>query len=176
MTDTQQLSLFGDETGPNCLFPHVKPLTGYNYGCRCQRCRIEHVAYHRNKRKKDYRPCPPCQFCGNLSAGRLYPVCSRCRTPFMKRCMTSGLDWQWVLDKHLRSSCGICHCALNMSSIGGPGSWQVDHDHAIATKVTAKSARDVICGPCNSKLGHIEKAFAQNVFEAILDYMKRHTK
>lgn len=175
MTDIQQLSLFGDQMPPNCLFPNNKPMTGYRYGCRCRRCYETNLSYQR-RYNKTHTPYPPCVFCGNLSVNRLYPVCFRCRTPFMKRCIAARLDWQWILEKHLRSTCGICHCALNMSAIGGPGSWQVDHDHAIARLVTPESARDVICGPCNSKLGHIEKAFAQNVFQLILDYMKRHTK
>lgn len=159
--------------GP-CVVPHLRASTGYQYGCRCPRCVGWYVRYWQFAKTKYVKPSKRhrCQSCAKPHPGK-YPICVSCMTPFMLRCYKSRLPWDWVRQQIDRASCAICATLINMDADGSSGRhWQVDHDHRISTTVTAKSVREVLCGPCNSKVGHYEATVKAGLLDRMLRYLE----
>lgn len=48
----------------DCQYPHLSGVTGYGYGCRCDRCREAAVARNRKNSQLRYAKCPPCEVDG----------------------------------------------------------------------------------------------------------------
>lgn len=74
----------------SCLFPHLKPLSGYTYGCRCDRCRMYWNHYNRKLRcrcdecrerreRQPVRTMSPCTTCGYVTSTADGFCSSRCR-------------------------------------------------------------------------------------------------
>ena len=164
---SEVLTLF-ETRGHFCQFPTKKASTGYTYGCRCDRC----VEWSREY-EKSYNRTVKCHYCQE-SVNRLkpYPVCHLHETGFMKRCRKFG--WDWILSKITHGRCEICDVPFMMGSSGGPGNWQVDHDHSQGERVDPKNARGLLCGSCNSRLGHYEAALRDGQMPAIIAYIDHY--
>ncbi len=166
------LTLFEIEES-SCQFPTKKASTGYQYGCRCDRCVKWHDNYYPTYFAANWHI--QCHYCDNLVAKKKQiPVCHLHETAFMKRCRQFG--WQWILSKINHGRCEICDCLFMMGASGGPGNWQVDHDHEHGKKVTPENARGLLCGSCNSRLGHYEAALRDGQVPAILAYIERYSQ
>jgi len=160
--------------GTECCMPRKKPSTGYQYGCRCNRCLDWYVTYWKFNKSKYTREStkPICPQCGQRHIKTQFPICKQCWTPFIKRC--SGLPWSWVKRQIERSACFICETPIDMNQPGKGGRhWQVDHDHRISRWVRKESVREVLCGPCNSKVGHIEAARDAGLLHKIIEYTEQ---
>ena len=175
---TIQLELFGNETQTSCKYPRLKRSSAYAYGCRCEDCVITY-----RKRSKQFleqkRGSKECEFCKRqFSNSNIYPVCHQCITPFMERTRIMKVLWSQVLTWIKRSSCGICGCQFNMDRAGGPGSWQIDHDHNKGRTPNHNNYRDVLCGPCNSGIGALEANIRRCLITEVKgpfgEYLKRH--
>ena len=169
---TETLTLFEIENG-TCQFPTKKASTGYKYGCRCDRCVKWNEDYYGNY-------CAPnsmieCHYCSQpVPKTKRLPVCHLHETGFMRRCRRFG--WDWILSKITHGRCEICESPFMMGASGGPGNWQVDHDHKLGERVTVWNARGLLCGSCNSRLGHYEAALRDGQMPAILAYIEHYKK
>ena len=169
---TEALTLFEIEFG-TCQFPTKKASTAYIYGCRCDRC----VDQHKNYARRYFRPdaMMECYYCDEqMLKTKQLPVCHLHETNFMRRCRRFG--WDWILSKIKHGRCEICDCSFMMGASGGPGNWQVDHDHEQGERVTVENARGLLCGSCNSRLGHYEAALREGQMPAILAYIEHYKK
>ncbi len=175
---TDQLQLFEERTKSSCQFPHLKRSSAYNYGCRCDECVNTYREYSKkflNGKRGSYL----CDFCQKeLLTPSIYPVCYQCITPFITRTRLMKVIWSQVYNWIQRSSCGICKTQFNMDRAGGPGSWQIDHDHAKGKLPNSDNYRDVLCGPCNSGIGALEANIRRGLITQVEgpfgDYLARH--
>jgi hypothetical protein len=175
---THQLELFGNETENSCKYPRLKRSSAYAYGCRCEDCTTTYREYCKRflKQKKGARNCDFCkrQFSGNA----IYPVCHQCITPFMERARLIKVAWSQVIEWIERSSCGTCGCQFNMDRAGGPGNWQIDHDHSKGRTANHDNYRDILCGPCNSGIGALEANIRRGLITQVKgpfgEYLSRH--
>jgi hypothetical protein len=166
------LTLFEIENG-TCQFPTKKASTAYVYGCRCNRCMKHHMEYYGTYRSPNL--WTQCHYCDQtVHKTKQLPVCHLHETPFMKRCRRFG--WDWILSKINHGRCEICNSRFMMGASGGSGNWQVDHDHNQGERVTVENARGLLCGSCNSRLGHYEAALRDGQMPAILAYIEHYNK
>ena len=163
---SEVLTLF-ETDGDICQFPTKKASSAYVYGCRCNRCMEHHRQYYGSYMMRD------CYYCDQqVSKTKSLPVCHLHETGFMKRCRQFG--WDWILSKIKYGRCEICDSPFMMGASGGPGNWQVDHDHNQGERVTVDNARGLLCGSCNSRLGHYEAALRDGQMPAILAYIEHY--
>ena len=175
---TDQLQLFGDELEAFCKYPRLKRSSAYAYGCRCESCVTTYRNYCERFREQK-RSSRECEFCKRqFTNNALYPVCHQCITPFMERARLMRVAWSQVLAWIERSSCGICGCQFNMDRSGGPGSWQIDHDHNKGKTPNFDNYRDILCGPCNSGIGALEANIRRGLISEVKgpfgDYLATH--
>jgi hypothetical protein len=175
---TDQLELFEPITKSSCKYPYLKKSSAYQYGCRCNEC-VQNNRQYNKRYLKEKRGLSQCELCSKEMSGlRVYPVCHECVTSFMIRMRQIAAPWAQVLAWHQRASCGICGCQFHMDRAGGPGSWQVDHDHTKGEKISRHNYRDVLCGPCNSGIGALEANIRRGLITEIKgpfgDYLARH--
>jgi hypothetical protein len=174
---TDQLELFVSDTESFCRYPQLKKSSAYSYGCRCDQCVSTYREYSK-KFLKGKRGSYQCDFCKKEIYPSIYPVCHQCITPFITRTRLMRVRWVQVLKWVQRASCGICASQFNMDRAGGPGSWQIDHDHAKGKLPNSDNYRDVLCGPCNSGIGALEANIRRGLITEVKgpfgDYLARH--
>jgi hypothetical protein len=175
---TYQLELFANKIETSCRHPRLKRSSAYAYGCRCDDCVTTYLERSKQflREKREARQCDLCK--EKLLGTAIYPVCHKCRTPFIERTRLLRVLWSQVLVWIERSSCGICGCQFDMSRAGGPGSWQIDHDHSQGERPDRYNYRDVLCGPCNSGIGALEANIRRGLITEVKgpfgDYLARH--
>jgi len=85
-----------------------------------------------------------------------------------------GLSDSQYLTLLARGRCGIC----GATEPNGRGKWPVDHDHACCSGRwgCARCVRDILCVPCNTRLGQIEISIADGLVEPtprLEEYLRR---
>ena len=148
-------------------FPHVERL------CRdcqerpslhkhsiCMRCKVARARKRRTpqrlaklaERARRVRAKDPQKYRDEANA---YIREKRKVNPFLTRCQKYKISLeklQTMLELQ-NSACGICEQSLTLSSS------QTDHDHSCCSGQYScgKCVRGLLCGPCNTSLGHLEK-------------------
>ncbi len=165
----------------NCLFLHLKPSTGYVYGCRCERCRGWNREYRVGRRWTDPRNLRSCSICpGEFTPSRGETICPDCRFRYARRISQwkrHNASWEqmasWIIDPR----CWICEkpIDLDIDYVGRYDSHRadvaVDHDpQCCVTKYgCGRCIRGLTHFECNRLLAALEKLIREWGLPKVID-------
>jgi len=186
---TDVLYEFSRRDRPDCMFPERAALTAYHKGCRCGMCVAFQSEYQRLWKSGNYEsrriggrpaglkregwPSYVCIKCGDTKRAAFVPkssICSGCIErlgSIGKRIRAAGLNQEQARTLLEKIKCCVCLMELNSFTA------VFDHNHKISNRTNAESFRGVLCAPCNSRLGALERLIDLDLLEASLQYLKR---
>lgn len=167
---------------PGCVDDRRAVMARYRKGgprtCNVAGCN-ELVAPRLHARRCDEHDTPPgtgpapvslvitCCACGDVftripSQRPKYDVCTSCRLKaksLINRASSLGLGSDVVhrLLPQALAGCAVCGAQLRLDAAQGKGSFAIDHDHSISELQTPQSIRGVVCLPCNTALGGLDR-------------------
>lgn len=173
----------------DCKFPNLSGSSGYNYGCRCDRCKS--AKYATQRRRVTYIKAPEqrsCLLCNDsyivrtLMQSRYIHLCPRCHNIHQRRLamwrkhhVSNEIIVTWLKDP----TCWICSQAidlhLNLRTEARGQTWVVDHDHTCCDGgySCGQCIRGLAHHNCNILLGYLEPFLATNGL-ARLEWLGRY--